>query len=118
MKRTTSLAAAVTAAAIIATPVAGTATAATSRQSATLAAASAPLADIAPAAGGFRPGPLKVLALPFSNYDLIVQSAFVYNGTYKNNEDGKYISKDGKSVLRDQGEGESNEQYAAYLKEN
>ncbi|WP_019200691.1 hypothetical protein [Tsukamurella sp. 1534] len=92
MNRTTSLAAAFTAAAIFATPVAGASAATTSTAPAAVAAsaASAP-GDIAlPGAGSFNPDPLAVLALPFSNFELIRTSAFVVTG-YKMDKAGKVL---------------------------
>ncbi|RDB47885.1 hypothetical protein, partial [Tsukamurella tyrosinosolvens] len=86
MKRTTSLAAAVTAAAIIATPVGANAVAvaATSAPAAVVATQQAAALPELPALESFAPNPLTVLALPFSNFELIRQAAFVVTG-YKTN---------------------------------
>ncbi|KXP03746.1 hypothetical protein [Tsukamurella pseudospumae] len=113
MKRTTSLAAAVAAAAIIATPVAGTSAAVTAPAPAA-AVVNAAQAPTLPPVESFAPDPLKVLALPFSNFELIRTSAFVITG-YVNKSDGKPVRAKG------EGEGNANEtdsQYAAWLRLN
>ncbi|CAM3923740.1 hypothetical protein ACXYTP_18235 [Tsukamurella ocularis] len=118
MKRTTSLAAAVTAAAIIATPVGANAVAATSAPAPVVVVADEQAAALPelPALESFAPDPLKVLALPFSNFELIRQSAFVFTG-YKTNAAGQLVDKNDKP-LRAKEEGESDAAYAKYVADN
>lgn len=118
MKRTTSLAAAVTAAAIIATPVGANAVAATSAPApaAVVSAQQAAALPELPALESFAPDPLKVLALPFSNFELIRTSAFVFTG-YKTNAAGKLVDKNDKP-LREKAVDESDADYAKYVADN
>ncbi|NMD55082.1 MULTISPECIES: hypothetical protein [Tsukamurella] len=116
MKRTTSLAAAVTAAAIIATPVGANAVAATSAPTAVVATQQAAALPEPPALESFAPDPLKILALPFSNFELIRTSAFVVTG-YKTNAAGQLVDKNDKP-LREKDKDESDAAYAKYVAEN
>ncbi|MGC5025208.1 hypothetical protein ACLQ3K_10690 [Tsukamurella sp. DT100] len=118
MKRTTSLAAAVTAAAIIANPVGANAVAATSAPApaAVVSTQQAAALPELPALESFAPDPLTVLALPFSNFELIRTSAFVFTG-YKTNAAGKLVDKNDKP-LREKAVGESDADYAKYVAEN
>lgn len=117
MKRTTSLAAAVTAAAIIATPIGANAAAATSAPAAVVATQQAAALPELPALESFAPNPLTVLALPFSNFELIRQAAFVVTG-YKTNAAGKLVDKNGEPLRETKLGNETDAQFAEYIAKN